>query len=57
MRKAISLFVSAALLVFGAVMLNPARTSAGDCHYEGTTWDVCNGQSCPGGWCCKICLL
>lgn len=57
MKKGILLAASAALLVFGALLLNPVRASAQDpgCWLEGTTWDKCNGLTCPGGWCCLIC--
>lgn len=37
-----------------AVVATP-RNAAAKCWYEGTTFDQCNGVSCPGGWCCKIC--
>lgn len=55
MKKGMMLMAFAALLASAALVFVPAPASAA-CWYEGMTWDRCNGQTCPGGWCCRICV-
>jgi hypothetical protein len=56
MKTALKLATVALLLGSAAGAFIPTGASAAQhCWYEGTTWDRCNGQICPGGWCCYIC--
>lgn len=57
MKRILMLSTTVALLGAVAIAITPKLLSAEKtCWYEGTSYDRCNGQSCPGGWCCRICV-